>query len=407
MRSPMRRKLAWCGVTIAAVAFVTVRPVAQNTGRFRVQSVPEPIGNPVAVSSALLQRERDAAARGESRNVSVIVRLTGQALASYTGTTAGLPATNPRALGAARLNARSAASSQYLDYLAQRHFDFATRLRGAMPTARIVHQYQAVVNGMSLIVPETQISTLASLPGVAGVFEDKLQKPDTDASPSFIGAPDLWNQLGGQSNAGEGVIVGVLDTGIWPEHPSLSDPDPSGKPYSAPGGPARGCQFSGGANPGPAFTCNNKLIGAYRFMATYEAFNPVFDTEFTSARDDDGHGTHTSTTAAGNGHVSASILNRPLGIVSGIAPRAHVVMYKVCGVFGCQDSDSVAAVNRAILDGVTSSITRSAAATTHIRTPYHSRFSTPTTPVFSWPLRRAIRAPRQIRSVIENPGRPP
>ena len=77
----------------------------------------------------------------------------------------------------------------------------------------------------------------------------------------------------------------MLDTGIWPEHPSFSDPDPSGKPYAAPT-PApdgsRACEFSGGSNPGPAFTCNNKLIGADRFMATYDAVIGLGPGEFTT-----------------------------------------------------------------------------------------------------------------------------
>src|SRR6185503_8127544 len=136
------------------------------------------------------------------------------------------------------------------------------------------------------------------------------QQLDTDRSPAFIGAPTLWNQLGGQDDAGEGVVVGVLDTGIWPEHPAYADPDPLGKPYAAPPPPltgTRACEFTGGANPGAAFACNNKLIGADRFMATYDAVIGLLPTEFTTARDDNGHGTHTSSTAAGNAGVAASI----------------------------------------------------------------------------------------------------
>lgn len=73
-------------------------------------------------------------------------------------------------------------------------------------------------------------------------------------------------------------VVGVLDTGVWPEHPSYSDPDPAGEPYAAPppaSDNSRACEFAGGGNPGPAFTCNNKLIGADRFMATYDALIPL------------------------------------------------------------------------------------------------------------------------------------
>jgi subtilisin family serine protease len=150
--------------------------------------------------------------------------------------------------------------------------------------------------------------------------------------------------------------VGVLDTGIWPEHPSFSDPDPAGNAYPPPGVfPA--CQFGIGANPGPAFACNNKMIGAYRFLAAYDACIGAGDcampaAAFTSTRDDDGHGTHTASTAAGNGKVTATLLGINRGTVSGIAPRAHVIAYKVCGEDGCFESDTAAAVDQAILDGV-------------------------------------------------------
>jgi subtilisin family serine protease len=179
---------------------------------------------------------------------------------------------------------------------------------------------------------------------------------NTEESPQFIGAPTIWNQLGGQGSAGEGVIVGVIDTGIWPEHPSFSDPDPSGKPYAAPPGGPYACDFGNtgwNANDAP-FTCNNKLIGAYEFMDTYKLAVGLDPLEFDSARDSDGHGSHTSSTAAGNWGVAASILGTYFGDVSGVAPRAHIIMYRVCGgaTGSCYSSDSVAAIDQAILDGV-------------------------------------------------------
>src|SRR5581483_6267726 len=165
----------------------------------------------------------------------------------------------------------------------------------------------------------------------------------------------IWNSLGGQAHAGEGEVVGGLDTGIWPEHPSFSDPDPLGNPYPAP--PAQDanlpCQFGSDVKGDVPFACNNKLIGAYRFMNTYEQFGPPLQPgEFRSARDSEGHGTHTSSTAAGNAGVKATVFGVARGTISGIAPRAHLIMYRVCGADGCFSSDSVAAVQQAIADGV-------------------------------------------------------
>ena len=166
----------------------------------------------------------------------------------------------------------------------------------------------------------------------------------------------MWPDLGGQSQAGEGQIVGVLDTGIWPEHPMLRDtgmPKPAGGPWA--------CQFGDGTDPvlGAPFTCNNKLIGAYAFLDTNLAINGGAPGEYCdnttdecSARDSDGHGTHTSTTAAGDRVAHANLLGVDRGPISGIAPGASVIMYRVCLVNGCYSSDSVAAVQQAIEDGV-------------------------------------------------------
>lgn len=228
----------------------------------------------------------------------------------------------------------------------------------------VIHRYTKVFNGASIVLPGSNVAQLAALPGVSKVYLDELMKPDTEVSPGFIGAPTVWNMLGGQGSAGEGVIVGVLDTGIWPEHPSFSDPDPAGNPFPAPpvvpgsngfsSGVRDTCDFGNTAyNPNDAdFTCNNKLIGAYSFIDTYKAVLGLLPEEFDSARDDNGHGTHTASTAAGNGQVPATLFGVDRGLVSGIAPRAHVIMYRVCGDQGCYSSDSAAAVEQAILDKV-------------------------------------------------------
>jgi hypothetical protein len=288
--------------------------------------------------------------------VPVIVKLQGDSLASYRGGVTGLEPTSPAVTGEKRLDTKSARSQAYLKHLDKKHKDVEAAAAAAIPAAQVTGEYDVVMNAVAMTVPADRVADLAALPDVEAVYPDELLQIQTDNSPQFIGAPTAWAQSGGQESAGEGVIVGVLDTGIWPEHPSFSDPDPSGKPYapppSAPSGNPRACQFSGGANPGPGFTCNNKLIGAQRFMSTYQALIPLLPDEYTSARDDDGHGTHTSSTSAGNANVAASIFGIPRGIVSGVAPRAYVMMYKVCGAQGCYSSDSAAAVQQAILDGV-------------------------------------------------------
>ena len=350
----IRIRSALAGLSLLAASLsagLLTEPAWAQHRAWRSINAVEPAGRPVHLSKNLMRQQAEAQRTGRARPVPVMVRLHGDPLATNEGA-AGLAPTTPRKLGTARLDSRSAASQQYLQHMNSRHRAFEASVRGAIPNARLGHRYQAVFNGMSMVVPSDRLAALAALPGVAAIYEDRLEKPTTDVSPTFIGATELWRDRGGRGVDGEGVIVGVLDSGIWPEHPSLRDPDAFGKPYRAPPGPARPCEFNVGSQPGPAFACNNKLIGARVFMSTYEAQVGLLPTEFSSARDADGHGTHTATTAAGNRHVNASIAGRPLGHMAGVAPRAHVMVYKVCGEEGCYNSDSVAAVNQAILDGV-------------------------------------------------------
>jgi hypothetical protein len=74
-------------------------------------------------------------------------------------------------------------------------------------------------------VPANRIADLLRVPGVVAVQADTPEQPQTDTTPEFLGATDVWPTLGGQNNAGDNVLVGVIDTGVWPEHPSYADPD--------------------------------------------------------------------------------------------------------------------------------------------------------------------------------------
>jgi len=285
---------------------------------------------------------------------SVLVKLDAEALASYAGGLPGLAATSPRVTGARRLDVDAPSSRAYLEHFRRKQEDFETSCRTFVPGAVVTHSLPLIFGGVAVVLPEDAVEELAKLPGVQQVYPDELLQIDTDSSPRFIGTPAVWSALGGRESAGQGIVVGVLDTGIWPEHPSFADPDPAGKAYPAPPASWSGtaCQF-GSVVPGDdTFNCNHKLIGARRFMATYDAVVGLLPEEFPSARDDNGHGTHTTSTAAGNARVEASVFGVPRGRVTGVAPRAHVAMYKVCGFEGCFTSDSAAAVQQAILDGV-------------------------------------------------------
>jgi len=162
----------------------------------------------------------------------------------------------------------------------------------------------------------------------------------------------VWNtQFRGDKHAGEGVIVGVIDTGIWPESASfapLSEPRPDAKAIAA---KWHGTCDSGVEAPVP---CNNKLIGARYYRA---GFPDIEDFEFDSPRDYGGHGSHTSSTAAGDFGVPAVIGGNDVGTASGMAPAARLAMYKALwqGADGSghgQEVDLVAAIEQATADGV-------------------------------------------------------
>jgi subtilisin family serine protease len=212
-----------------------------------------------------------------------------------------------------------------------------------------IHDYTVALNGFSALLSPEQAATLAANKKIVLVLPDELHQPQTDSSPAFLGL----NAPGGAYASGvdgEGVVVGVIDTGIWPEHPSFAD---DGSYPAPPIGPLP-CEFGNtahNANDAP-FECNNKLIGADQVLETYREILGADPDEFDSARDDDGHGTHTSSTAAGNSGVEASILGRDIGTIAGIAPRAHVVMYKALGNQGGFGSDLAAAIDQAVEDGV-------------------------------------------------------
>ncbi|RMH71786.1 MAG: protease-associated PA domain-containing protein, partial [Actinomyces sp.] len=301
----------------------------------------------------------------ESPTGSYIVVLDGEGLAARLGTDA--------------LDTPSA--ERLADELAAGH-DAVLADAGASPADK-VQDYVNALDGFSAALSHDEAIRVANQPGVKMVIPDELHQITTDASPKFLG---LTGKKGAWATGvtGEDVVVGVIDTGIWPEHPSFADTeirciDAKGKekkakddgscpkkttptevqvygppPVTLDGSERPTCEFGNTAhNPDDApFTCNNKLIGARQMLDTYRFFIGADPDEFDSARDDNGHGTHTASTAAGNAGVHASILGVDYGEISGIAPRARIIAYKALGNLGGFTSDLVSAIDQAVADGV-------------------------------------------------------
>jgi len=304
-----------------------------------------------APTSRLAETDQKLLGRTDSAMVPVMIKLDYDSVATYSGGIAGLDATSPSVTGRA-LAERTPARHGYEAYVAGKERSFTADLAKLVPQAAIGQPLRLVYGGFAARVPANRIADVAAMDGVVAVQEDALNQLHTDASPEFLGAPSAYGQLGGgTANAGQGVIYGNLDTGVWPEHPSFAD---LGN-LPAPPGPARACDF--GDNPlTPAedpFVCQNKLIGGQAFLAGYLSDPDRAAREpFHTSRDSNGHGTHTASTSAGNMVEDVSVLGGELSPIHGLAPGAWVMEYKVCGIDGCVSSDSAAAVQQAILDGV-------------------------------------------------------
>ena len=279
-----------------------------------------------------------------------IVTFADEPVASYDGYEAGFAATRPHP--GAKLDPSSPAVQRWQQHLAAKH-DKALAEVGAAK----LYDYTIANNGVAVELTAAQAAQLAAKPGVVALEKDALAQPATTSTPEFLGltAPGgLWSQLAGTepARAGAGIVVGVLDTGVWPESRSFAGG--TGIPVPS--------DWRGTCQAGELFSkkdCNDKLIGARYFVAGFNKHN-ISKADYLSPRDGDGHGTHTSSTAAGNmvSGVAIDGVQFEDGTLSGMAPGAKVAMYKVCwegkpGVNpGCFNSDSVAAINQAVADGV-------------------------------------------------------
>lgn len=330
------------------------KPTAANgkTWTATPLSVASTVNGAKSPSGQLAKSDPSVLGSTSAKQVRVVVKLDYDSLAAYRGGVKGLRGTSPTVTGR-KLDLKSADSAKYVQHIASIENSFLGALKTKVPGAKAGQKLRTVYGGIALSLPANQARALLKLPGVAAVQADVPEKLLTDSSAAFIGAPTIYNQLGGAASSGKGVVVGILDSGVWPEHPSFADPGTLPVPPATADGHARVCDF--GDNPltpaSDVFVCNRKLIGGQPFLDTY---NAVFGGEVypDSARDSNGHGTHTATTSAGGPVAHADPLGIDRGAVAGMAPAAAVEAYKVCGAEGCFPSDSAAAVAQAILDGV-------------------------------------------------------
>ncbi|CAI5536367.1 unnamed protein product [Closterium sp. Naga37s-1] len=253
-------------------------------------------------------------------------------------------ATGGRVPRRARLSKNNPQVKAYAQMLETQQAQIASEV--GVASDKMAYSYKYSSNGFSAELTAEQLRRLKRHPAVASVRPSARKRLFTTESPTFLGmnsAGSLWPANGGQEKAGDGTVVAIVDTGIWPEHPSFSD-----KGFSS----SRPAGWLGKCDTTKDFKCNNKLIGARAFYKAYKGANGLdLSEDWLSPRDANGHGTWCAGAAAGNKGVPMAG-----GKASGMAPAARLVMYKVFwsssdGMWA-EEADIIAAVNQGVADGV-------------------------------------------------------
>ena len=301
------------------------------------------------------------AVKGVDGPVRFIIQLEDAPLVSYEGALDGYKATNPAVLGNGKLDAKSPDSKAYMAYLADKQTSALKSMQQVLGRElKVAFRYSVSLNGFAVEMDAAELEkVLQNVPGIVKVEREKIQHLDTDAGPGFIGATDVWN-LGATGSKGEGILVGIIDSGINFDHPSfaevgpvdayvhenpLDDSNPATVDYLGVCDPTNAEQYI------DTYVCNDKLIGAYSYVDTdaYELYTP---------EDSGGHGSHTASTVAGNVVVAEMVKPTITETqqISGVAPHANIIAYDVCVEDstdgGCPGAAIISAIDQAILDGV-------------------------------------------------------
>ena len=278
---------------------------------------------------------------GKTSDGTYIVTLNEPAVAMYKGGIAGFEATNAKANGKKRLDTKSQRAQKYQQHLKDRQAAVLSEAQSVIGRGlKTRFNYQHAVNGFAVELSVKEAKLMERVKGVRSVQRERIEYPTTEAGPEWIKAHKIW-QNGASSSRGEGMVVAVLDTGINSDHPSFAATGDDGYSAQNPLG-------SGNYLPGsycdavdPNF-CNDKLIGAWDMVAS----------DGVIPEDNDGHGSHTASTTAGN-VVNGARLETPTTSaefdISGVAPHANIIAYDVCDD-GCPGASLLAAVDQVLID---------------------------------------------------------
>jgi subtilisin family serine protease len=281
----------------------------------------------------------------------VIVQLNDAGLASYKGGIKGYAATSPAATGESKLNVASVRSQTYLRYLAKKQVAFTQKLATALPEATVELSYRVALNGLVVKGKLSDLMTkIAKMDGVKAVTPEKEYQMQMDSTIPLIGLGSgvvgdpawvdagLWDAVGGHANAGAGMKIADIDSGITPDHPCFD-----GAGYSYPAGFPKG----------DTSVTNGKIVAAYAYFRLDDP--PVYP---PTPVDDPGvvlggHGTHTAGTMVCNYGTVSNFMDT---MISGIAPAAQLMVYRVfyrsvSGSNSAWTPEIIAAIEQVITDG--------------------------------------------------------
>jgi len=262
-----------------------------------------------------------------------------------------LPATANSFTGARKLDVNSPRSQQYLQFLDERFASFrGEALLRLGRQLQPVHRYRNAMNGFATELSATEVRALREMPGVKSVQLDEIQHLETDSGPNWIGAGKIYDGSAGvPATGGEGIVVGVIDSGVNWDHPSFKDPGDDGSGFDH-------------VNPYPSqlglcedaeVLCNDKLVGVYEFVV--DDPNTDETEEPNKGKDNAGHGSHVTSTVAGN--PLPVTLNGLPAQIGGVAPKANIVTYRVCFIADPADPDDDGCMTSAILSAIDQAIT--------------------------------------------------
>lgn len=314
-----------------------------------------------------------------------IVRLRDSSVANYQGTTPGFKATSSQKVQTSgtskvavngKLDASRPEVKSYVSYLKVKQNRFLANASAAIGTnLQPLTTYQYALNGMAVRMTQAQAKKMAELPEVAFVERERMEQMETDVSQALIGSPNVWDgSATGTKAMGEGVIVGIIDSGINSDHASFADVGQDGYDHTNPLGQGI---YIGDCKTDFASMCNDKLIGVRSYPEITNNFDDVKvygdNPPAKNGEDYGGHGSHVASTAAGNILVNVPYVQGETGKlegdgiatglefaqISGVAPHANIIAYQICNpgnagdtYSGCPTAPILKALDDAIKDGV-------------------------------------------------------